>query len=126
MFGCEAVAKTALQMGIVTSLDLAASNDQAELRKTLPALPPVRVGVAANDMSQLLLKSKAALLEYERYLNAAAPKAFVKQIDGGQYAWNSARTVDGVLAAAIARCEERAKGKPCAVYALDDNLLSPP
>ncbi len=126
MFGCEPIAQTALEMGIVTSLDLAASNDQAELRKTVPALPPVRVGVAASDMAQFPLKSDAALREYERFLAAAAPKVFAKQMDGGQYAWNAAKTIDGALATALGRCEERAKGKPCAVYALDENLLASP
>lgn len=124
MFGCEAIAKNALEMGIVTSLDLAASNDQADLRKTIPALPPVRVGVAANDMTQFPFKSEAALREYERFLDAAAPKVFAKQIDGSQYAWTASKTIDNSLAAALGRCEERAKGKPCVVYALDDHLLA--
>jgi hypothetical protein len=126
MFGCEAIKQTALEMGIVTSLDLAASNDQAELRKTIPALPPVRVGVAAADMAQFPLKSESSLHEYERFLNAAAPKVFAKQVGGSQYAWTSSKTIDASLAAALGRCEERTKGKPCAVYALDDNLLAAP
>ena len=126
MFGCEAIGKTALEMGIVTSLDLAASNDQAELRKTIPALPPIRVGVAAADLAQFPFKSEAALREYDRFLSAAAPKVFAKEIGGGQYAWNSSKTIDSALTAALGRCEERAKGKRCAVYALDDHLLAAP
>ncbi len=126
MFGCEPIGKTALDLGIVTSLDVVAPNDQAELRQTMPALPPIKPGVAAGDMAAFPLKSEAAQREYERFLGAAAPRVFAKQIGGGQYAWNANKNLASAVKTALERCVERAKGQPCAVYALDDHLLEAP
>jgi hypothetical protein len=51
VFACEPIWRTALELGIVTSLEIVQSTDQAALRAALPARPPASGFAAIDDDS---------------------------------------------------------------------------
>jgi hypothetical protein len=116
VFACEREARTALDLGVITSLDIISSNDQAALRATW--LP--RPGPSATDVAKVPLVIEAGLQNYRRYLDAANPKAFAISPDGNAWAWN-AGTFDA-MQLALSRCAERAH-QTCRLYAVDEDVV---
>ncbi len=123
IFNCEPISKNALDLGIITSLEMIQSNDQAGLRASFPKIPP-RTGYARIDeIDKVPLILEQGLAEYQRYLQAMPPKAFAIGPDKSAWAWRS-----GGLEAinrALDRCGERAR-KPCSFYAVDNDVVWQP
>jgi hypothetical protein len=120
IFGCEPISKNALDLGIITSLQTTASLDQAELRASLPKIPPKTNYARIDDFDKLPVRSQQALAEYKRYLDAVPPKAFAIAPQKSAFAW-MAGSLEAINAA-LARCAERA-GNPCRLYAVDSDVV---
>lgn len=119
IFGCEPIGKNALDLGVITSLQTIASRDQAELRASFPKIPPKTDFARIDDFDKLPVRSKQALAEYKRYLNAAPPKAFAIAPEQSAWAWMAGSEA---INAALTRCAERA-GNPCRLYAVDSDVV---
>ncbi len=123
VFNCEPIAKNALDLGVVTSLEMIKSNDQDELRASFPKGPPKTGYARIDEINKVPLTSEKGLAEYKRFLQASSPKAFAIAPDKSAWAWHS-----GLLESinrALDRCAERA-GKPCLLYATDNDVVWPP
>jgi len=120
VFQCEPIAKNALDLGVLTSLAMIHSNDQAELRATISPIPPASNFARIDEMDKVPLSSPKGLAEYQRFLQSEPPRAFAIAPDRSAFAWNAG----GLEAAkqALSRCEERA-GKPCLLYAVDNDVV---
>jgi hypothetical protein len=118
---CEKISTDALKEGIVTSREMYSSSDAANLpykqrEKTYPTMN----FAALEDFAKLPAKSTAAKRDYELFLNAMLPRAFVVSRDGRHVAWsaNSARSVD----VALENCNKKS-ANPCRVYAVDERVV---
>jgi hypothetical protein len=121
VFGCEPIGKNAMELGIVTSLDLVHSNDQQAARAGLGTKPP-KSGFAAIDDTAKVPVSAAGIVEYRRFLEYSPPRAFAIAPDGGTWGW-IAGPIDA-MRRALERCAERAK-QSCRLYAVDDDVVWP-
>jgi hypothetical protein len=119
IFGCEPIGKNALDLGVVTSLQVIASLDQAELRASFSNIPPKTDFARIDDFDKLPVRSQQALAEYKRYLNATPPKAFAISLEQSFWAWMTGLEA---INAALKLCAERA-GKPCRLYAVDSDVV---
>jgi hypothetical protein len=117
---CEAIHRTALDLGIVTSLDLVKSNDQTAIRATIPPRPKATGYATVTDTAKVPLAVTNGLTEYGRFLASGFPRAFAVAADKNHWAWN-AGGVDAI-SLALSRCQERA-GQPCRLYAVDDEVV---
>jgi len=124
LFRCEAVARTALDVGVITSLDLLASNDQRDLRVSVPARIEPSGWASDDDLARVPLATDAGRAEYQRFLAAPDPKAFAVSSTGAFWAWNSGPS--NALARALERCAARSSGQPCALYAIDNTVVWAP
>jgi hypothetical protein len=120
IFGCEPVRKNAFDLGVITSLQMIGSNDQAELRASFPKIPLKSHYARIDEFDKLPLRSEQALAEYKRYLDATPPKGFAIAPDRSAFAWRAGRLE--AINEALARCAERA-GKSCRLYAVDDDVV---
>jgi hypothetical protein len=123
VLGCEPIAKNALDLGIVTSLEMIKSNDQEELRASFPKIPPKTDYARIDEMDKVPLGSEKGLAEYKRYLQAVPPKAFAIAPDKSAWAWQSGNVE--AINLALSRCSERSR-KPCLLYAVDDDIVWKP
>jgi len=120
--GCERIGKSAIDVGVITSLDTISSNDKAELLAALQRPKPT--GFASiDDLARIPLNDQRGIEEYRRFLKAPAPRAFAVSPDRANWAWN-ARNWDA-LALALSRCAERA-GQTCYLYAVDEDVVWSP
>jgi hypothetical protein len=122
VFACEHEARSALDLGVITSLDIISSNDQAALRATWLPRPAPSGFAAVAEVAKVPLAIEAGLQNYRRYLAAAIPKAFAISPDGKAWAWNGG-TFDA-MQLALARCAERAH-QTCRLYAVDEDVVWP-
>jgi hypothetical protein len=123
VFGCESFTRTALDLGIITSTDLVASNDQAALRATVPArIVPSGWG-SLTDIDKVPLKSDTGRKEYMRFLKAPLPRSFAIAPNGWNWAWNSGGSY--ALPLSLSRCRQRS-GVTCSLYAVDDDVVWKP
>ena len=120
IFGCEPINKNALDLGVVTTLEMMKSNDQEELRASLPRIPPKTAYARIDDLDKVPLKSEKGLTEYKRYLQAPPPKAFAIAPDKTSWAWQSGNIE--AINAALSKCAERSR-KPCSLYAVDNEIV---
>lgn len=120
VLGCEPIRKTALDLGIVTSLQVERSNDQEEIKLGIPPRPKSSNFAAIDDSRKVPLLTQAGLDEYQRFLAAGLPRAFAISTDHGSWAWN-AGTFDS-MAMALRRCVDRAH-LICRLYAVDDDVV---
>lgn len=118
-FNCEAIPKTALELGIVTSTELLHSNDQDMLRARFGPKPPPSGFASINDETRVPV-SGGGRAEYLRFIERKVPRAFAVSADGKSWAWVSGR-MDANLAA-IERCNGGASG-PCSLYAVDEEVV---
>ena len=123
VFGCEAITKNALDLGIATSSEMIKSNDQTELRASFPQIPSKTDYARIDELDKVPLTSERGLAEYKRYLEAATPKAFAIAPDKSASAWQSGELE--AINRALARCAERA-GKACRLYAVDNEVVWQP
>jgi hypothetical protein len=119
-FDCETIGKSALDIGVSTATDLIRSNDQAELRKTIPATPPPSSFANVMDFEKLPVTSDHGRIEYRRYVELGAHKAFALSLDKEHWAWQAG--LPDSMARAVEACELRADG-PCALYAVDHDVV---
>jgi len=68
--GCEPILKTAIELGIATSLEIVTSNDQSEVRALLPERPKASGFATIEDIDKVPLTSDAGRQEYRRFLAA--------------------------------------------------------
>jgi hypothetical protein len=118
---CEKISTDALKEGIVTSREIFSSPDAANLPyKQREKSYPTTNFATLEDIAKLPAKSANAKRDYELFLNAMLPRAFVISRDGRNVAWsaNSARSVD----AALENCNKKT-ANPCRVYAVDERVV---
>jgi hypothetical protein len=118
---CERIGKTALDLGIVTSLSLVHRRDQDQIRATILPTPPASGFAPLADDAKLPGIGETGRLEYRRFLAAPLPRAFALAPSGGVWAWNASLVPDAAWRA-LARCAERA-GRQCRLYAVDDAVV---
>jgi hypothetical protein len=123
VFDCEPIPNTALDLGVITSLDIVKSNDQSGIKARIPERPRASGYAAITDTRKVPLVSPAGQQEYQRFLNARLPKAFAISPDGRFWAWN-AGTFDA-MSAALTRCRQRSQ-QTCSLYAVDDEVVWSP
>lgn len=123
VFACESFTRTALDLGVITSTDLVASNDQAALRATVPArIVPSGWG-SPTDIDKVPLKSDTGREEYMSFLKAPLPRSFAISPTGSNWAWNSGGSY--ALPLSLSRCRQRS-GSMCSLYAVDDDVIWSP
>ena len=123
VFDCEPIPNTALDLGVITSLDIVKSNDQAGIKAGIPEKPRASGYAAITDTRKVPLVSPAGLLEYQRFLNARPPKAFAISPDGKFWAWNAGEL--NAMSAALTRCHQRSQ-QTCSLYAVDEEVVWSP
>ncbi len=75
VIGCESTHKTALDLGIVTSLAILKSNDQSAVRAALPERRKPSGFAAVDDVAAVPLTSENGRREYQRFLAAEPPRS---------------------------------------------------
>ena len=120
IFGCEPINKNAFDLGVITTLEMMKSNDQEELRASLPRIPSKTAYARIDDLDKVPLKSEKGLTEYKRYLQAPSPKAFAIAPDKTSWAWQSGNIE--AISVALSKCAERSR-KPCSLYAVDNDIV---
>ncbi len=119
---CEPIATNALERGVITDVRRVSSPDQSTLPGRQRALQFPPSGYAAlADIAKLPLESAAGTEQYQRYLQAKPPRAFAVAPTRQHWGWVSGGT-DDVNAAALKRCEDRAK-QVCVLYSVDENVV---
>jgi hypothetical protein len=116
VFDCEPIPNTALDLGVITSLDIVKSND-------VPEKPRASGYAAITNTRKVPLVSPAGQQEYQRFLNARLPKAFAISPDGRFWAW-TAGAFDA-MSAALTHCRQRSQ-QTCSLYAVDDEVVWSP
>jgi hypothetical protein len=122
VFNCEAFKRTALDLGIITSTDLVASNDQAALRATIPATIVPSGWGSLTDIDKVPLET-AGRAEYQRFLKAPLPRSFAISPNGWNWAWNGGSS--DALPLSLSRCHQRS-GSACSLYAVDNDVVWKP
>jgi hypothetical protein len=120
IFDCEPIAKTALDLGIITAPDVISSNDFAAARNAMPDLFAPSGYASIDDLEKVPLLTPQGMQEYRRFLEAGAPRAFAVAPDRNHWAWNNGIANAAVMA--LMRCAERA-GQTCQLYAIDNNVI---
>jgi hypothetical protein len=121
--GCEPIIKSAIELGIATSLEIVKSNDQSEVRALLSECPKASGFAAIEDMDKVPLTSDAGRQEYRRFLAAKLPRAMALSPGGRAWAWN-AGGFDAVNLA-LTRCAQRSN-QTCKLYAVDNDVVWTP
>jgi hypothetical protein len=122
IFGCEPIAKTAIDVGAATSLALVHSNDQDAIRSAFPRKPP-KSGFAAIDDDTRVPLSPNGIAEYRRFLAAWPPRAFA--IAPVERIWGWVAGPMNTMQLALERCAMRAR-RDCRLYAVDDEVVWTP
>lgn len=120
IFGCEPINENALDLGVVTTLEMMKSNDQDELRASFPTIPPRTNYARIDDLDKVPVRSEKGLAEYKRYLQALHPKAFAIAPDKTSYAWQSGNIE--AINTALSKCAERSQ-KQCSLCAVDNDIV---
>jgi hypothetical protein len=123
IFACETEPRTALDLGVITSLDIIASNDQSALRAAFPSRPAPSGFASIEDTAKLPLVGDAGRRNYARYLTADPPKAFAISRNGRFWGWASGAF--DAMQTALSRCAGSA-GSPCMLYAVDADVVWQP
>jgi hypothetical protein len=123
VFDCEPIRNTALDLGVITSLDIVKSNDQAGIRAGIPDKPRASGYARITDTKNVPLVSAAGRQEYQRFLKVKPPRAFAISPGGKFWAWN-AGTFDAT-SAALTRCHQRSQ-QTCRLYAVDEEVVWSP
>ena len=113
---CEALAATALQMGITTTDDIVHSNDHPHP----PPLPPATGFAALDDAAKLPTDSERIREQYLAFLGASSPRAFALSPDGKHFAWRFG--TDDAAERVLERCAMAAQ-QACRLYAVDDRVV---
>jgi hypothetical protein len=118
VFDCEAINRTGLDLGIITSLEIVHANDQAVLRSTRTERPSPTHFADLKDVGRVPVIARGKT-EYERFLRAAYPRAYALAPDGNNWKWVSGgRAIDQ----ALTECGQRAH-RPCRLYAVNGDVV---
>jgi hypothetical protein len=117
-FDCEAIPKTALELGIVTSLEVVHANDQAALRSTRAERPRSTRFADLKDVAQVPVVAQGKT-EYARFLLSPYPRAYALASDGANWKWVSGGRA---IEQALMECEQRAQ-KMCRLYAVNGDVV---
>jgi hypothetical protein len=120
VLGCEPIRKSALDLGIITSLAIVKSNDQAEVRAMLGERPKASGCAAIDDIGKVPVTDENGRQDYRRFLAAALPRAIAVSPDAKFWAWRSG--VFDAMAQAMERCSQRSN-QACKFYAVDDDVV---
>lgn len=120
VLGCEPIHKTALDLGIVTSLAIARSNDQTELRAAFTERPKPSGYAEIDDLTKVVLSGGNWQEEYRRFLAAVLPRAIALSPDGNHWAWNAGGL--NVMMQALGRCAQLSN-QTCTLYAVDNDVV---
>ena len=121
IFDCEAIPKTALDLGVATSTRPVHSNDQRQIRQTILPTPPGSGYAEITDETKLPGLGETARLQYRRFLAAPSPRAFAIAPFGSAWAWSSRQVPDAAWRA-LTQCAARAQ-QSCRLYAVDDTVV---
>jgi hypothetical protein len=121
--GCEPIPKTALDLGIVTSLEVVKSHDQGAVRAAIGAWPKASGYAAIDDLDIAPIRSDRVRLQYQRFLRAGLPRAFVVSGDGQHFMWSAGQF--DALSRLLTACESLS-AQPCKPYAVDDDVVWTP
>jgi dienelactone hydrolase len=83
-------------------------------------VPPTTSDKRISDYSAFPKLGNFTPERHKRYVDAANPKAFAVSPTGG---WSWRTGVSNVMRSAIERCEKRARGKKCKLFAVDDAIV---
>lgn len=119
-FGCEAISKSGLDLGVSTAADFIQSADQAEIRRSVPATPLPTGFSDVMDFDKFPVTDGLGRADYRRYIEMGAHKAFAVSADKKHWAWQAGGA--DALARAVLVCEARALS-PCALYAVDHEVV---
>jgi hypothetical protein len=120
VFDCEPIARTALDLGIITSLDVISSHDFEAARAAMPRSLAPSGYAQINDVDKVPLTVPQGQSEYRRFLSVGPPRAFAVAPDRSHWAWNAG--ISNAAVAALVRCQARA-GQTCSLYAVDNDVV---
>lgn len=109
-----------LDLGVITSLAIVKSEDQAQVRALLPKRPKASGFAAVEDINKVPLHDAAARQGYQRFLAAGLPRAFALSTDGRTWAQNSGGF--DAINPALNHCGQLSK-QTCKLYAVDDDAV---
>lgn len=89
VLGCEPIHKTALGLGIVTSLAIATTNDETELPAAFTERPKPSGYAAIDHLIKVVSSAGNWQQEYRRFLTAVLQRAIALSPDGNYWAWNA-------------------------------------
>lgn len=89
------------------------------LVRTLP-VPPATDFAALNEVDKIPYLKTSGKDGYQAFLTQQMPRAFAISASG---AWGWANMGDDPLQRALANCNKHAKGQPCRLYSVDDQVV---
>ncbi len=119
---CEMLATDALRQGIVTTNSYYSSPDAATLPyKIREQRFPTTQRATPLQADRLPSRTASTRREFELFKNAALPRAFALSANGASWGWsaNDPRSPE----AAVERCQAKAGGAKCALYAVDERVV---
>ncbi len=119
---CEMIATDALKQGIVTTNLYYSSPDAATLPfKIRERRFPTTQYATPLQSDRLPSRNAAARRDFDLFKNAALPRAFALSANGASWGWsaNDPRSPE----AALERCQKKATGGKCGLYAVDDRVV---
>lgn len=122
-FGCEPLATSAIDRGVITGLIRISSPDQTTLPHRLRAHQNSASGYGdIDDVGKVPLDLTDGINNYKRFLDSGFPRAFAVSATRRHWAWN---TGANDVSEALRRCAERA-GHACLLYAVDETVVYSP
>ena len=119
---CEMIATDALKQGIVTTNSYYSSPDAATLPyKTREQRFPTTQYATPLQTERLPTANAAVRREFDLFKNAALPRAFALSANGANSGWSA--NDSGSPEAALTRCQSKAVGAKCTLYAVDERIV---
>ena len=119
---CEMIATDALAQGIVTTNSAYASPDAATLPyKIRERRFPTTQHATPLQTERLPTVNVSAKRDFDAFKNAALPRAFALSANGSSWGWSANDT--NSPESALARCQAKAAGAKCMLYAVDERIV---
>ncbi len=121
--GCEPLATSAIDRGVITDSRRISSPDQLTLPHRLRAQQNPSSGHGdIDDVGKIPLDLVDGVNNYKRFLDSSFPRAFAVSATRRHWAWNKGAND---VSEALRRCAERA-GQACMLYAVDETVVYRP
>ena len=121
--GCEPLAASAIDRGVITDPRRISSPGQSTLPHRLRAQQNPASGYGdIDDVGKIPLDLVDGGNNYKRFLDSSFPRAFAVSATRRHWAWN---TGANDVSEALRRCAERA-GQACTLYAVDETVVYRP